>query len=217
MVLMEISMGQCVKIKEGVYEENDHIGGRQGRCTQILNNDLIEISWDSITLLGLADNEIKQCEAQGLIWDKYHAMIQDLEMASERDSPEDVEKAYEYLSNQFYWSHLGTQGDRISNILNDVLQSSEASQIQRWYEYLKQKLMFSFEAQVIEHQLGPIQCDDIVTVLSLLSPVSQEGLQVEISFKNKGYLFPLSDLEVSNQQSPNHEPIQDYVIWHANR
>lgn len=43
------------------------------------------------------------------------------------------------------------------------------------------------------------------------------GIIVHVRRNRERYEFPLCDLEATDADSPNYQPLNDYVVWYANR
>ncbi len=87
-----------------------------------------------------------------------------------------------------------------------------------WEEHLQQVLRFPFEVEIVEFQeRGPLSQGDKVKILEIASVEDMYGIIVTVSHKRGVYQFPLCDLEVMGQASPNYHPVKDYAVWFANR
>jgi len=94
-----------------------------------------------------------------------------------------------------------------------------------WAEYLKQNLVFPFEAVVDEasdeEAFGfgdpePIRYKDRVTVVNTEFEDDLYGVIADIMKGRKKYAFPLCDLAVVDNTSPNYKLVDDYRTWFAN-
>lgn len=87
-----------------------------------------------------------------------------------------------------------------------------------WEDYLAKHLSFPFEAEVSEYQeRGPLQAGDRVTVQGISDVDDLYGIIARLRHDRERYTFPLCDLEVADEDSPNHQTVQDYAVWFANR
>ena len=43
------------------------------------------------------------------------------------------------------------------------------------------------------------------------------GVLADIKWGRESYVYPLCDLETTDNESPNHDPLQLYRVWFANR
>jgi len=198
---------------------NIDIGGWQGRISEVNEKDnLICIGWDSITLKQMPSETIDQCEEEGLDWKEMRLHAEDVELATARDSEEDVEEAIDFLESKHSWSYLGEQGKRIQAILDKAEDSGEWAAFEAWEEYFEQVLGYPFEAKVSEWQeRGPLRTEDEVKVLGTEGIEDLYGILVSLRRERRKYVFPLCDLEVKDKSSTYYQPVKDYVVWFANR
>jgi hypothetical protein len=218
-----LKVHDSVVVKQGVRDPDFdvEIGGWQGRISEIHpagNPDTVMVAWDSVTLRQMPDWVIAQSEEQGLDWTLMGIEIRDVELADPRDTEKDVAQAVEALSQGHVWSWLGEEGTRIGEILAGVAPDDEMALLDRWEEHLRRHLRFPFEAQVAEYQdRGPLQSGDRVSVQRIFDVDDHYGLIVLIKHGRRQYHFPLCDLEVADENSPNYELVMDYAVWFANR
>ncbi|MDR2650111.1 MAG: calcium-binding protein [Clostridiales bacterium] len=94
-----------------------------------------------------------------------------------------------------------------------------------WGTYLKKNFIFPFEAVVDEASdeevfgfgdPGPIRYKDRVTVTNTDFEDDIYGVIAEIKKGRKKYSFPLCDLAVVDNKSPNYKLLDDYRTWFAN-
>jgi hypothetical protein len=221
---VSFKVGDSVVVKPGVDdpEYGGDISGWQGRITEILMDEdsapTVMIAWDSLTLRKIPEIFIKQCEREGLGWDGMGVFAHEVELTKPRDTLVSVERTIEVISAQYQWAYLGEEGDRIQQVLNGVSKKGEMASFKTWHKYLKGVFEFPFEAEVSEWQdRGPLQAGDRVTVLNFDSIEDLYGILVRIETRRGEFVFPLCDLKVLNQHSPNHQPLNDYDVWFANR
>ena len=58
---------------------------------------------------------------------------------------------------------------------------------------------------------------DRVTVRGISEVDDLYGIIVRLRYGRRQYAFPLCDLEATDERSPNHQIVQDYAVWFANR
>lgn len=110
------------------------------------------------------------------------------------------------------------QFERIDKILEGVEEDDYLNCAKTWMEYLQENLRFPFDAVIFEPQdEGPLKYGDKLLVKKIDSFDDLYGVIGEVSFKGKKYHFPMCDLQVIDEKSPNYMPLDDYVIWFANR
>jgi len=210
-----------VVLKTGVKDPDlgTDIGGWQGRISEINKKDnLICIDWDSITLKNMPDFVIGKCEEEGLGWDQMYLEPTEVEKTAPRDTPRDVEKMIDILEKKHRYSSLGKEGKKIQSILSGVDVDNEQEIFKRWETYLKNELIFPFEAEVTEFQeRGPFRCGDNVRVLKIIDVIDPYGILVRVKTKWRKYDFPLCDLKALDESSLNYELTDAYAVWFANR
>lgn len=217
-------IGDSVVVKPGVNdpEYGGDISGWQGRITEFMTDEkgvpTVMLAWDSLTLKKIPGSFIKECEREGLGWDCMGVFAHEVELAQPRDTLADVKRAIEEISVDYEWLHLGEEGDRIQQVLKGVNKKGDIAAFKAWKEYLNGILEFPFEAEVSEWQdRGPLRAGDRVNVLSFEDIEDLYGILVNIQAKRREFIFPLCDLKATDQYSPNHQPLNDYDVWFANR
>jgi hypothetical protein len=215
-------VGDSVMVKPGILDPDFgiEIGRWQGRITEIGvgQRDTIMISWDSITLRHIPDSVIEQCEERGLAWTEMGLEAHEIELTSPRDTEKDVARAIDELSRKHAWSWLGEEGTRIGQILDGIDPDDEMALLRQWEKHLERHLRFPFEAEVAEYQeRGPLQSGNRVTVQKIFDVNDFYGVIVLLTHRRRQYHFPLCDLEVVDENSPNYELVSDYAVWFANR
>lgn len=215
------AIGAAVVVKPGVKEVETgfDMSGWQGRVADVDDeNNLLTIEWDSITLRALPAAYIEQSEENGYGWDQYLLPPTEVTLTTTRDSEADVEAAIIELQQLYAWVALGPEGKAIQSVLKDVDPADTAAAITTWENHLRAVLRFPFQAVIAEFQEhGRLQAGDQVLVRKLAESDEHYGLLVEIKSKHGIGHFPLCDLEAADPQSPNHEHVQNYAIWYANR
>ncbi len=223
---MNLKIEDSVIVKNGTKEpdfEKFEIGAWQGRVIKIQNTAdkdkiLITIEWDSYTLGKLPPSFIQQSEIDGLEWQSMVLFESDIEKTVPRDKKEKVIKVQDKLSDKYYWFSFGEEGLRISNILGNVKRSNERKCFEIWDKYLDENLSFPIPVIVDDSQGSRfIKSGDKLLVKSISNLVDMYGLLVEVKLGRKTYEYPLCDLEVVDEKSKNHQLIDDYRIWFANK
>ena len=218
-------IGQSVVAKPGVNDP-DHgidISGWQGRVIENhyadkQGNPYVTIAWDSITLKQMPVEVIERCEEDGLDWSSMGLYASEVQPASPRDKIHQVQQIKAELEDAHHMDYLGEQGRRIQQVLNSASRKGEIGAFKAWEKHLQANLTFPFEAKVSEWQdRGPIENGERVNVLDIEIVDDSYGVIVAIKAKQGGYDFPLCDLEALPETSPNYQPLNDYVVWFANR
>lgn len=218
-------IGESVVVKPGVLDPDYgfDMGGWQGRVTENHHadeqgNPLVSIAWDSVTLKQMPVEMIERCEEDGLDWSVMGLYAREVVVASPRDKIHQVDQVKAEIEDVHEMDYLGEQGRRMQKVLNSAGRKGELGRFKAWEKYLKEKLTFPFEAEVSEHQdHGPIRIGERVSVLGIEIVDDSYGIIVSIKTKRGRYDFPLCDLEALPKTSPNYQPLNDYVVWFANR
>nr|VFJ45678.1 MAG: Calcium binding [Candidatus Kentron sp. FM]VFJ66862.1 MAG: Calcium binding [Candidatus Kentron sp. FM]VFK21439.1 MAG: Calcium binding [Candidatus Kentron sp. FM] len=217
---MTLEIGDSVLVKKNIKdpELGSDMGGWQGRISEIDDEDIVCVSWDSITLSRMPASMIKKCEQEGFDWDRYYLHKSDLESATPRDTNKDVDAVIRKLESEYGWFYLGEEGERVQSVLFGISPSDEWACFSAWDRYLKKKLLFPFKAIIDEPQdRGPLDTGDKVIVHGIGRIADPYGILVDLQHKKRNYRFPLADLEIIDKDSGNYQPVRDYVVWFANR
>ena len=122
------------------------------------------------------------------------------------------------LSSKYRWSFLGEEGRRINAVLAGVESKNQLAQFKAWERYLQKTLKFPFEAEVTEFLArGQLHVGDIVKILRMELVDDSYGIIVHCKRYQRLLDAPLADLECTDLQSVNYEPLKDYAVWFANR
>jgi hypothetical protein len=218
---MTWKMGDMVRVKDGfIDEETDHdMSGWQGRIKEFYPDaGTALIEFDSLTIKAMPPTYIRRCEEEGYSWNEYGFELEWLEAARPRDSQHDVAAMINDRSGEFRYAHLGEEGRAMDDILGDVDPDDEVEAFQVWAEHLSNHLTFPFAAAVSEFQeRGPLQAGDQVKVHGIETVDDFYGVIVQVRRSRKVSYFPLCDLKVLDPSSPNHDLVQLYAVWFANR
>jgi len=215
------TIGDAVMVKPGVMDPDlgAEIGGWTGKIAEEPGQDnLVLISWDSVTLQNMPDSAIAQCEEQGLDWTRMYLETQEVELTTPRGTEEDAAQIIEELQKKHAWSWAGEEGQRIQQVLAGVDADDEMATLEAWEDHLEANLTFPFAAEIDEWQeRGPLQAGDRVKVTGISLVDDLYGIIVDVRHERRKYAFPLCDLAVVDEDSPNHQIVADYRVWFANR
>ena len=218
---LNFKVGDSVTVRPNVKDPDlgIDISGWQGRISEInQETDVITVDWDSVTLKNTPGSVIDKCEEEGWGWNQMYLERTDVELSSPRDRTEDVARMVDEIQAKHAWSFLGEEGKGIQAVLADVDADDEWRAFEAWEAHLREVLSFPFEAEVVEFQeRGRLQTGDDVTVQELTDIDDPYGLLVQIKHKRRTYIFPLCDLEATDQKSPTYVSVREYVVWFANR
>ena len=217
-------IGDSVVVKAGVQDPDfgGDIGGWQGRVTGIRADEkgvpMLDLQWDSLTLRQIPDPAIEHCEEEGLDWGTMGLYAHEVEPATPRDKPADIDEALAERSAEHAWSYLGEQGKRIRNALRGVDEDDYVDAFTAWSEYLEGHLVFPFEAKVTEWQeRGPVQAGNLGKVVGIRDIEDLYGILVDLRVGHRKYVYPLCDLKAVDENSRNYQLTDDYAVWFANR
>jgi hypothetical protein len=217
---IQIKVGDSVRVKDGTKDPDFGIdlGGWQGQVTEI-EDDIINIAWDSVTLsIFPPDEYISKCEVEGLGWETFRLAIEDVKAAKPRDSEAELKKMRKKIKLKHHWDHLGESGVKISKILKNIETDDYFASLDAWEKYLNESLSLPFDAEISEYQFeGPLREGDKIRVHSILMLDDSYGVIVKIRLGRKVYHFPLCDIDVLDKKSENHQIVEDYRDWFANR
>ena len=216
---LKFKTGQSVKVKEGTLcpdNEKFDLSGWQGRIFEI-DEDLIGINWDSVTLENMPEKYIIESEKDGLDWSTMYLNEDEIEPAKARDSVTDTDAEREKLEKKYYWIEFGPEGEIIQSVANSAESDSELNIMKAWHEFLKRKLVFPFEAVVDEYQSkSPLKQGDKLSVLDIEIFDDHYGIIISCRKGRRKYSFPLVDLEVEATDE-NKKYVEAYRTWFSNR
>jgi hypothetical protein len=212
--------GKSVRFKDGQIDEDSgiDISGWQGRISKVDDkHKMLLVALDSITLKSMSRDYLEECEEEGLDWSEYYIGFDDVEPAEPRDTLTAVKKTITKLSNLVGWAVLGEEGREISAILNGA--SGEQAQLRAWNRYLRKTLKFPFKAEISEWQRpgSVLQAGQKVQVIRIEKVDEWYGIIVRVKKGRDFYTFPLCDLEAVPANAPNHDAVQLYAVWFANK
>ena len=222
-----IKIGDNVKVKEGVNDPDDEdysIADWQGWVVEVYDENLDEnnienlqfmVSWDSVTLKNIPRARLIELEREGYDWTMMCLDINDVDIATPRDKMEDAEAVSEALSDDIYWEGMGEEGEQIAQILGNS--KTEKAAYKAWETYLKKELTFPFTAEFYSEESTIIQNGVNLIALKLGNTDKDYGISVEVSFRNSMQQVPLSDLSISEEESPNFKVLDLYSTWFTNK
>lgn len=217
----KFGVGDSVIVKSQVMDPDlgFDLGGWQGRVSEIFaEGNNVCIDWDSITLENMPYSVIAECEERGLDWRKIYLSADELEFAKPRDKQADVERKAEQLECEHTWDFVGPEGKNINKVLAGIKRDDESAAMKAWNKNLRKVLTFSFDARIVEYQqYGRLQSGARVLVKSIRAIDELAGVIVQVEYKGQNYHLPLCDIEAIDITSANHDYVQEYAVWFANR
>jgi hypothetical protein len=184
---MAFKIGDSVVVNKGVKDPDlgNDIGAWQGRISEI-DEDLVCIDWDSITLQQMPASSIIHSEEEGWEWQKMYLSPSDVTLTKRRDSVEDVARVFDELYHYYMWVAFGEQGKRIQDVISGISQDDAPALLLAWKEYLHKKLTFPFQAIVEEMMLrgSSVRVGDTITVYGIDDALNESyGLFAELEPK----------------------------------
>lgn len=214
-------VGDSVVVKASVMDPDDpsvSLAGWQGWVTEVDPGGTIEFDWDSSTLRAIPDDYIRESELEGMAWQTMVLDIDEVSLATPRDTPEKAQAVYEKIMSHHAWDHLSDINPGIGQLLGPLGKRDGMFYLHTWEKHLKSTLHFPFEASRQEQfRRGPVEVGDIVEVRGIVHVDDTYGIFVSVRLGKQSYTIPLCDLEVTIEDSPNYRPLKDYVVWFANR
>jgi Calcium binding len=222
-----VKIGDSVRVKKGIKDPDNPeklIEDCQGRVIKVYEeilegNDvpdvMIDIAWDSITLENMDRDYVIALEKDGFDWSEMALVLRDVDIIEPRDAEKDRENAYKALRKDTYWESEGEEGMAIKTILGDAENLHE--EYEAWEDYLKQTLKFPFKAEYFAEGKSLIPHEATVKVTRIHSIDDWYGILMSVEYKNKFYQLPLADLTAVHQNGINHETVDLYDTWFADK
>jgi hypothetical protein len=219
----KFKVGDSIKVIEGTVDPDyDHIniGGWYGRIFAIEELDgedgtLYTIEWDSISLKSLDSEIILECIEEGIDY-KYISLLEsDIEKTVARDKPEDVKEAIAFLDEEFFWTDLGEQGERIRRVISTTKSKSEIDLLKAWESHINENIKLPLSVIYLGEPQKNISEGTKLTLNKITSIDEEFGIMVSVDYKSSPMILPLSDVDVETETNDN-SCIQDYLIWYAN-
>lgn len=212
------NVGDSVEVRANTQDPDfgEDISGWIGRILEI-EDQMVTIQWDSITLSKMPDSMIMICEQEGWDWSEMCLPLTEVERVDQRDTVADVNNMVNQIQLKHAWDDFDTEGVIIRSVLNGIDLEDYDSMFDAWLKYLKKAIKIPFHAEVSEFQeRGSLSQGDDVKVLAFSDIDDRYGILVKISCNRNIHYFPLCDLSVKNNKSPNYDPIKAYAVWFAN-
>lgn len=215
-------IGDSVVVKPGVMDPDEptiSLAGWQGWVTEIYaESGTLAFEWDSLALKSIPDDYIRKCELEGLGWETMILEAREVSPAKPRDTPHETEAVYEEIMARHRWDFLSDDNPGISELLRPLGNADELTCLHTWKEHLEQVLRFPFKACRQEKLgRGPVAVGEVVEVLGIEDLNGLAGLLANVRLHRRSYIVPLCDLEATDHASVNYQPLNDYVVWFANR
>jgi hypothetical protein len=220
-----LRVGDTVVVKPGIMcpdYPSLSLAGWQGQLSELyLDEGTLLIRWDSATLKAIPDDYITQSEIEGLDWEAMVLEVDEVEAATPQGNAKALEKERDRVAQQIMarhrWDYLADENPGIREVLGNLDNTSMVACLEAWEAHLEKALHFPFEAKVMElTERGPIRVGDRLVVDGFAFSEDLYGILVHVRRSRERYVFPLCDLEATDANSPNYQPLRDYVVWFAN-
>ena len=218
----QFQIGDCVVVKPGVLcpeYPTLSLAGWQGWVIAIYpEENTINLRWDSLTLRAIPSTYIRESLIEGLGWDSIVLELGEVTSATRRDRPQDSDTIYNERMAFHRWDHLADLNPGISDVLGPLGEVDESDYLSAWEEYLSEALTFPFAARRDEALTSsPVKEGTVVKVVGLADSEDRFGLLAHVHVGRSRYVLPMCELEATDPHSPNYQPLNDYVVWFANR
>jgi len=215
-------VGDSIIVKQGVLCPDDPaflLEGWQGWVTEIFPEEkTLEMKWDSVTLRAMPSEYIRRSEIEGLGWERMALDTHEIQLATPRDKPQDSDTVVAEIENHHQWDHLADYNPGISDLLGPLGDADEMTLLEAWEEHLEKVLHFPFSARVEEKlHRSPVKVGDVIEILSLAERDGKYGVLGHVKQGRDIFTLPLCELEATDHNSVNYQPLNDYVVWFANR
>ena len=219
----EIQIGDYVKVKNGIkapdfdYQLMDNW---QGKIVDIQKSEnLVDIEWDSETLLNTPEKYLKDLIKQGYDYEIMTLEISELEGANRRDNSDQRKDVKSKLDTKLYWIELFEEEDKsikYGKLFQGIKLDDYNQLYQKWEEYLNENLEFPIETKVVETSRGRIINGAKVKLLDIEDYDDMYGIFGIGKHEREAITFPICNLEAIDKKSKNYELLRDYAIWFAN-
>ncbi len=233
-----MKIGNSIKVKQGVLSpdyDDLNIGGWQGRIIEIDKN-LVTFELDSKTLSQLSENYIIESLVEEVDWTLLSLEISEVEITQPRDSKEDVLHKQNEINSKYSCEE---EEKRIKEILNSQETFVTETNLQKYYNYLKDNLQIScvltgmedFEweepyligdwskAEYEKKKLIKPSYTDHFELVDFISKIDNwKGIIVKVKrfSDDKVFELPLWDLKIIDKNSSDYLLVSDYSSWMTN-
>ncbi|MDA8334315.1 MAG: hypothetical protein M0Z41_04850 [Peptococcaceae bacterium] len=204
----EFKPGDSVRVRDGLMSPHIDgwcIGGWQGMVLDVLRDydgeETVVVELDSLTLRAMSPSYVYECWRSCIDCLVSELPPADIEPAVSRDTEEDLQNAAKVAK-------------RVLGLLKNAEDGVPAGFYEAWADYLKRVLTFPFDAEIaecrVEHHFRE---GDGVQVRSIDSVDNRYGLIAEVWDGRDKFYFPLCSLAVTDEESANRAPAEDYRTW----
>lgn len=219
-VQARFAVGDAVRVKRGVRDEDFPdipLGGWAGTVREVNRRAICTVRWSPETLKNVHPIYRKRCAIQGLDCEKY--WIPQDELEPDPGGPLSIEQPTEITPRPL---SAADEGDRVRMVFgltsDDFLPRVSHKSLEVYYDYLKERLSFPFEARYEEIEDFLRVRTHVVTVTELDSDLEwdeEEGILCEVRTAAGEDTMPLKDLTPRRSSGANYQLVQDYTAWFA--
>jgi hypothetical protein len=215
----EVNVGDSVCVKDGVedFDTEINLSGWQGRVTALYVNGGAEVAWDSITLRGMMPELVVAFIEEELPWDTYELDPKDQELASPRDTEDDVAQVVAEIQADYGMTWLEGESELTREVLGGTGAHDTYGQLLAWEAYMEAHMTFPFEAVMLDSdERSPVQAGDRLRVHAIMDADDFYGIIFKVRKGRKQYYIPACQIDVIEEPSINHAIIRDYSDWFVN-
>lgn len=233
-----MNIGNSVRVKKGIKSPDSEdliIEGWEGRVVEI-NDNILTIELDSITLSGLKEEYIADCIVNGFEYSLLCLEMGDVEIVNPRDTENDTLKKQKELDSEYSYDE---EENRIKGVLRSDDISVNEKNLQQFFNYLKEKIKipciltgmegFDWEEPYLLGGWSKKEYEklkktnpsytDTFEFLSLIDEYDDwKGIYASVKrlSDNKLFNIPLWDLKVVDKKNSNYLIISDFSSWMTN-
>lgn len=233
-----MKIGDSVRVRNGIKSPDDDdllIEGWVGRIVEI-DEPILTIELDSITLSGLQENYITGCIVDGSEYTLICLEIDEVEIVPPRDSENDTSIKQNQLNAKYSFDE---EEERISEILNSDDATVNEENLETYFLYLNENLKtpciltgsedFDWEEPYIlggwskkEYaklkKTKPSYTDEFEFLKLVEEYDDWKGLYASVKRLSDNIIFniPLWDLKVVDENDSNFMMVSDYSSWMTN-
>jgi len=219
----KLKNGDYVKVKNGIKApdfEYQLIENWQGKVIDIqIKENLVEIEWDSETLLNTPEKYLKDLIEGGYDYEIMTLEISELEKANKRSNSSQKKDVQSKLDAKLYWIKLFEEEDKCikyGKLFQGIKLNNYNQLYQKWTKYLSENLKFPIETKVVESGKGKIRNGAKIKLLDIEDYDDMYGIFGIGKYEREAVTYPICNLEAIDKKSKNYELLRDYVIWFAN-
>ena len=223
LTIATVKIGDYVRVKNGVkapdfdYQLMDNW---QGKVVDVQKEyGLVDIEWDSETLLNTPEKYLKDVIQQGCDYEIMTLEISELTRANRRDTANQRKEIKAKIDAKLYWIELFEDEEKsikYGKLFQGINLDHYNQLYQKWEDYLSDNLDFPIETKVVETERGRIRNGSRIRLLALEDYDDMYGIFGIGKHEREAITFPICNLEAIDKDSKNYELLRDYAIWFAN-